>query len=158
MEFNKKKKTLTRFTIIILILFFVGIYLIGWFFIGGKHKTISLNNHQKETLIELYDLKNISCNDIISFEQISYNRKYANILKIKNTKSNEKILTANPHIEKMKKLRIFGFPYPNSKFIPYEAEECCCFYDKHYYYLSVFNKGSEFNKKINVFFWENYKD
>lgn len=153
-----KKKTLTRFTIIIiLILFFVGIYLIGLFSIGGKHKIISLNNCQKETLIELYYIKNISCNDIISFEQVSYNRKYINVLKIKNTKLNEKILATNPHIEKIRKLKILGFPYPNSKFIPYGTEECCCFYDNNYYYLSVFNKGSEFNKKINVFFWENYK-
>lgn len=158
MEFNMKKKKLTLLEIIIIsIFFFVGIYLIGWFFIGGKHKTINLNNHQKEVLIEIYDINNISCKDIVSFEQISYNRKYTNVLKINKTKLNEKILTANTHIEKFQKLSILCFPYPNNKFIPYGTEECCCFYDNHYYYLSIFTKGSEYNKKINDFFWENYK-
>lgn len=135
---------------------FTAIYLTGWFFIGGKRKSINLNNSQKEDIIEKYGINGIKCSDVVSFEQISYNRNYANVLKINKSKSIEKILNSNSHIEKTEKLNIIGFPYPNNKFMPYHTEECCCFFDNKYYYLSVFNNGTDYNKEINDFFWDLY--
>ncbi len=141
--------------LIITVIFFIAIYLIGFFLIGGKKRIVNLNEFQKEDIINRYGI-NISCNDVILFEQISYNRKYANVLKINKTESIEKELSSNSNIEKIQKLDKLGFPYPNNKFIPYHTKKCCCFYDDNYYYLSTFSNGSEYNKKINDFFWEIY--
>lgn len=123
--------------------------------IGGKRKEIQLNNNQQIEILKLYGISEVSPEDVVSFKQISYNRYYANVLII-NKKVDKETLLNNNNIEKIEKIDKIGIPYPNNKYIPYKTEKCCCFYDDKYYYLSAFNRGSEYNNAINSFFWENY--
>ncbi len=153
-ENMKRKKNIICISVLIFIM--ILLYFIGWYFLGGKKITINLNSEIKNEIITKYEINGIDINDVISFEHVIYLQKKVNILKINKNEINKKILNSNPHIEKTEKLNIFGFPYPNSKLIPYGIKECCCFYDDNYYYLSVYYGGTNYNNTINDLFWEIY--
>ena len=148
---NKKEillMVLIVFTVLLLL------YFIGWLFIGGKRIKADLNNDYKERLIEKYSIEGITYDDIISFEYISFNRDSAYVLKLRKDDTVGKIINNNQHIQRKEKLKPFGFPYPNERFIPHHTEEICCFYDEKYYYLSVSSGGSDFVWGIRDLFWD----
>ena len=154
----KKKKSNHITTILFLLLCcFVLIYLIGWNFIGGKKIKLSINELQKQQTAQKYGFTDILNDDIVSFQEISYNRRYVNVLILSKNERTDKIIKLNSHIQKTEKLKLIAFPYPNARYIPHQVKECCCFFDKNYYYLSAFTQGSDYNRGINDLFWEIYK-
>lgn len=158
-EFSVKKKKSGQIIIVLFLLLccFALIYLIGWNFIGSRKIKLSINESQKQQIAEKYGFTQMLSDDIVSFQEISYNRKYVNVLILSKNEQTEKIIKSNSHIQKTEKLKLFAFPYPNARYIPHQVKECCCFFDKNYYYLSVFTKGSDYNRGINDLFWEIYK-
>lgn len=141
---------------IVLLITLIVVYSIGWFLSSDK-KTVKLNQEIKNELIIKYDLEGISTEDIVSFEHIKYTRRRANVLKIKKSEENKKILEKNKNIEKFEKLKMFSTIYPYDKYISYKSP-VCCYYDEKNYYVSVYYGGSEYCKLINNYFWEIYKN
>ena len=152
----KKKKIFL--IIIFIITFLLVLYFIGMFFFGGKKISIKLNSEIKSKLISLYEVNGLDEENVVSFEYITYTRSRTCVLKIKKNDEAKKIIEQNPHIDKYLKLKLFGFPYDNEKYMPYYSNECCCFNDDDYYYLSVYYGGSDYNKNISKYFWELYNN
>lgn len=149
----KKKKIII--IVIIVTLSCVLLYLIGMYFLGGKNYSINLNSTKINEIITAYDITEIDSDDIISFEHKTYLQYRVNILKIERNDKNEELIKNNSHFGNTKELSAFGFPFPNCRFISENINEC--FYDEDYLYLSVYYGGTEYHNKINVLFWELYK-
>jgi len=148
----KKKKIL--FCVSIPIITVSLLYFIGMFLFGGKRISIELNSEIKNKLISLYEVNGLDEENVVSFEYITYVRSRTYVLRINKNEETEKIIAQNPHIDRYAKLKLFGFPYNNEKYMPYYSNECCCFYDDNYYYLSAYYAGNDYNKNISKYFWE----
>lgn len=142
--------------IIIAIASCVLLYIIGMIIFGGKNLSTDMTSIEKNEVITEYELYGLNAKDVISFQHITYLQKRVNVLKIERNEINKKIISSNPHVEKIEEISKFGFPFPNCRFIPSGIRECYCFYDDNYYYLSVYYGGTEFNKTINDLFWKLY--